>query len=187
MRFLAANAIAPNAPITAGTNTKITYDVNGLVTAGAAATTADISDSADARYCTDAQKTAIGTISSKADDSAVVHDTGAESIAGAKRSTASVLTSASASIAIDLALSNVFTYTTAEDSTLANPSNAVAVQAGHIIVTQGGTARTLAFASQWKPISGVQPALTPTAGAVDVISYLVVDSTHILYSVAPGY
>jgi hypothetical protein len=182
-----AHAVIPNAPITAGTSTKITYDVKGLVTGGASATTADIADSTDARYCTDAQKTAIGTISAKATDSAVVHNTGAESMTGAKRGTASVLTSTGASIAIDLALSNVFTHTTSEDTTLSNPSNAVAVQAGHIIVTQGGTARTLAFGTQWKPISGVQPALTPTVGAVDVISYLVVDSTHILYSVAPGY
>jgi hypothetical protein len=123
----------------------------------------------------------------KATDSAVVHDTGAESISGAKRGTAAVLTSTSASIAVDLALANNFTHTTSEDTTLANPSNVVATQAGHIVVTQGATARTLAFGSQWKPISGAQPALTPTTGAVDLISYLVVDSTHVLYSVAPGY
>jgi len=55
--------VVKNAAITAGTNTKITYDAKGLVTAGAAATTADIADSTNARYCTDAQKTVIGNTS----------------------------------------------------------------------------------------------------------------------------
>ena len=44
-----------NAPITGATKTKITYDAKGLVTAGADATTADIADSTDRRYVTDAQ------------------------------------------------------------------------------------------------------------------------------------
>jgi hypothetical protein len=55
--------VAANTAITAGTATKITYDAKGLVTAGVAATTADIADSADKRYCTDAQKTVIGNTS----------------------------------------------------------------------------------------------------------------------------
>jgi len=55
--------VGENAPITAGTNTKITYDAKGLVTAGAAATTADIADSTDARYVTDAQLVVIGNTS----------------------------------------------------------------------------------------------------------------------------
>jgi hypothetical protein len=52
-----------NAAITAGTNTKITYDAKGLVTAGSAATTADIADSTNARYVTDAQLVVIGNTS----------------------------------------------------------------------------------------------------------------------------
>lgn len=52
-----------NSPITGATKTKITYDADGLVTAGADATTADIADSTDKRYCTDAQKTVIGNTS----------------------------------------------------------------------------------------------------------------------------
>jgi hypothetical protein len=55
--------VVPNAGITGATKTKITYDAKGLVTAGAAATTADIADSANKRYCTDAQKTVIGNTS----------------------------------------------------------------------------------------------------------------------------
>lgn len=46
--------LIPNAPITGATKTKITYDSNGLVTAGADASTADIADSTNKRYVTDA-------------------------------------------------------------------------------------------------------------------------------------
>lgn len=46
--------LTPNAPITGATKTKITYDANGLITAGADASTADIADSTNKRYVTDA-------------------------------------------------------------------------------------------------------------------------------------
>ncbi len=52
-----------NTAITGATKTKVTYDAKGLVTGGADATTADIADSTDKRYCTDAQKTVIGNTS----------------------------------------------------------------------------------------------------------------------------
>jgi hypothetical protein len=52
-----------NAAITGSTKTKITYDAKGLVTTGADATTADIADSTDKRYVTDAQLTVIGNTS----------------------------------------------------------------------------------------------------------------------------
>jgi hypothetical protein len=52
-----------NAAITGATKTKITYDAKGLVTAGADATTADIADSTDKRYVTDAQLAVIGNTS----------------------------------------------------------------------------------------------------------------------------
>lgn len=55
--------VAPNAGITGATKTKITYDAKGLVTAGADATTADIADSADKRYVTDAELVVIGNTS----------------------------------------------------------------------------------------------------------------------------
>jgi len=62
---LAAYVVA-NGAITGATKTKITYDAKGLVTSGADATTADIADSTNKRYVTDANLTDIGTISSKA-------------------------------------------------------------------------------------------------------------------------
>lgn len=52
-----------NASITGATKTKITYDAKGLVTSGADATTADIADSSNKRYVTDAQLTVIGNTS----------------------------------------------------------------------------------------------------------------------------
>jgi len=48
-----------NAAITGATKTKVTYDAKGLVTAGADATTADIADSSNKRYVTDANLTVI--------------------------------------------------------------------------------------------------------------------------------
>jgi hypothetical protein len=48
-----------NVAITGATKTKVTYDAKGLVTSGADATTADINDSTDRRYVTDAQRTVI--------------------------------------------------------------------------------------------------------------------------------
>lgn len=52
-----------NPAIVGATKTKITYDAKGLVTAGADATTADINDSLNRRYVTDAQLTVIGNTS----------------------------------------------------------------------------------------------------------------------------
>jgi hypothetical protein len=51
-----------NAAIVGATKTKITYDAKGLVTAGADATTADIADSTNKRYVTDAEQTRISFI-----------------------------------------------------------------------------------------------------------------------------
>lgn len=63
----ASNAIQSimleNTAITGATKTKITYDSKGLVTSGADATTADITDSTNKRYVTDAQLVVIGNTS----------------------------------------------------------------------------------------------------------------------------
>jgi hypothetical protein len=52
--------VVKNAAITGATKTKITYDSKGLVTSGADATTADIADTTNKRYVTDANLTTIG-------------------------------------------------------------------------------------------------------------------------------
>jgi hypothetical protein len=51
--------VTANGAITGATKTKLTYDAKGLITAGADATTADVADSSDKRYVTDAQRTVI--------------------------------------------------------------------------------------------------------------------------------
>lgn len=55
--------VSKNTAIVGATKTKITYDSKGLVTSGADATTADIADSTNKRYVTDAQSTVIGNTS----------------------------------------------------------------------------------------------------------------------------
>ena len=58
-----ATKVTANADIVAGTATKLTYDIKGLITQGENATTADIEDSTDARYITDAQLVVVGNTS----------------------------------------------------------------------------------------------------------------------------
>lgn len=97
---------------------------------------------------------------------------------GAQIGGVTALTSASASIAINLATNNNFSHTTSENTTLAAPSNPVAGQSGVIVITQGGTARTLAYNSFWKFAGGIVPTLTATIGAVDVFAYHVESATR---------
>jgi len=52
-----------NIAIVGATKTKITYDAKGLVTSGTDATTADINDSSNRRYITDAQLVVVGNTS----------------------------------------------------------------------------------------------------------------------------
>ena len=54
--------VTKNSTITGATKTKITYDSKGLVTGGSDATTADIPDSTDKRYVTEAEKVDIAKI-----------------------------------------------------------------------------------------------------------------------------
>ena len=84
-------AVAANAPITPGTNTKIKYDAKGLVTSSGIATTADIADSLNKRYITDSELTILtntsGTNSgdnSANSNSGLVHTSGTETINGVK-------------------------------------------------------------------------------------------------------
>lgn len=72
------NAVVSNGAITGATKTKITYDSKGLVTAGADATTADISDSTNKRYVTDSQLTVLGNTSGTNTGDLVVQDHGVD-------------------------------------------------------------------------------------------------------------
>ena len=55
--------VTANSAITWATKTKVTYDTKGLVTAGTDATTADVADSTNRRYITDAQLVVVGNTS----------------------------------------------------------------------------------------------------------------------------
>lgn len=102
----------------------------------------------------------------------------AQTFSGAQRGAVTALTSTAASVAIDLAVNNNFSHTTSENTTLAAPSNPVAGQSGVITITQGATARLLAYNAFWKFPGGTIPALTATVGAVDVLAYSVESATR---------
>lgn len=59
----ALDAKAAKASVTGATKTKVTYNSDGIVTAGADATTADIADSTNKRYVTDTDVTLLGNTS----------------------------------------------------------------------------------------------------------------------------
>lgn len=81
-----------------------------------------------------------------------------------------------ASIAVDMATFLNAKVTLAGNRTLGNPTNAKEGQSGVIRVVQDGTgSRTLSYGSAWK-FAGGAPTLSTAAGAVDVISYVVVDA-----------
>lgn len=96
-------------------------------------------------------------------------------MSGAKRGTDVVLTSSAASMAIDLALSNNYSHTFTENTTLAAPSNAVGGQSGIIFLQQHASSpKTLAFNAFWK-FPGGAPAtpVTATNSAIDAMAYYV--------------
>lgn len=103
---------------------------------------------------------------------------GAQTFTGGQRGAVTALTSSSASVAINLATNNNFSYTTVENSTLAAPSNPVAGQSGIIVITQGATPRLLAYNSFYKFAGGTVPTLTATASAVDTFAYYVESATR---------
>jgi len=118
-------------------------------------------------------------LSLKANASATVNLTGAQTISGGKRGTITALTDG-ATITADFATSNNFSVTLGGNRTLANPSNQTAGQSGAITITQDGTgSRTLAYGSNWKFSNGSAPVLTTTANAVDVLVYFVESSSRI--------
>jgi hypothetical protein len=97
-----------------------------------------------------------------------------------------VLTSLSASVAVDLSLSNNFSHALTENTSLSNPSNMVAGSAGQITITQNASsAKTLGYGSQWVYNDGsANPPVSTTLNAVNLLSYYVVDATHIWFNLA---
>jgi hypothetical protein len=101
-----------------------------------------------------------------------------QSFTGANRVTPEVLTDAT-TIAVDLSRTNNFTLTIDGNRTLGNPTNVVAGQAGVIVITQGSTGGTLAYASYYDFAGGTAPTLSVGTGKVDVFCYYVQSSTRL--------
>jgi len=79
-----------------------------------------------------------------------------------------------ATITLDLALANNFETTLTGNVTMANPTNVVSGQVGHIKITQDATGgRTISFGTNWKFAGGQTPVLSPTANAIDILVYYV--------------
>jgi hypothetical protein len=111
----------------------------------------------------------------------------ANSWTAAQRGVPVALTDA-ATIAVDLALGNNFTAILGGNRSLGNPANIVAGQAGQIVVQQDATgSRTLTFGTDWKFPGGVAPTLSTAANAIDILSYYVIDATHIAVSSAMNF
>ncbi len=86
----------------------------------------------------------------------------------------------SASITIAMSDSNNYKITLAHNATFNNPTSITAGQTGAIFITQDGTgSRTASWGSYWDFTGGTAPTLSTTAGAVDRIDYVVLDSTNI--------
>jgi hypothetical protein len=109
-----------------------------------------------------------------------------QSFTKAQRSTPVALAIAANAVAVDLSLSNNFTLTLQATTaqTLSNPSNAVAGQSGQIAITQNGTPSVLNLAANWISTDGTTLAVSTTAGAVNLLTYYVVDATHIWCSLS---
>lgn len=91
------------------------------------------------------------------------------------------VTSSAASIATDASLSNIFTHTMTENTTLANPTNLVAGTYYTWRFTQGSPAKTLAYGNLFKWAGGTPMTISVGNGAIDTITSLY-DGTA-LYSV----
>lgn len=93
-----------------------------------------------------------------------------------------------ATITPDFAAGINFKVTLGGSRTLANPSNATKVgQSGFIRILQDGTGgRALSFGANWKFDSGVDPTLSTSANAVNVLFYSVTAANEVTASLLVG-
>lgn len=97
-----------------------------------------------------------------------------------------VALSDAATIATDMTTGINFSVTLGGNRTLGAPTNTQDGRSGCYFFTQDGTgSRTLAYNSVWKFSGGTAPTLTTTASAVDMLCYVIKDSTHIIASLTP--
>jgi hypothetical protein len=111
-------------------------------------------------------------------------DTVAVTPAGLLAAAAFVALADAATITPNLGAGVNFTVTLAGNRTLANPTNALPGMSGVIEIVQDGTGnRALAFGSAWKPRDRIAPSLSTSAGAINLLSYVVRSSGVIYFSV----
>ena len=103
----------------------------------------------------------------------------AQTFTAAQRGTITTLTPGT-TVTPDFVVSNNFSLTPTQNTTIANPTNLTAGQSGSIFIVQDGTgSRTAAWGSYWDFAGGVAPTLTTTAAAVDRIDYVVRSASSI--------
>lgn len=79
---------------------------------------------------------------------------------------------------VDFSAGINFTVTTATGNSTLSPANAKTGQSGFIYITQdASTARSLTFASSFIFAGGIDPVLTSTTSAKDILFYQVISST----------
>ena len=85
-----------------------------------------------------------------------------------------------ATVTPDFSQSNFFSLSLGGNRTIANPTNITVGQTGIIFLVQDGTgSRTATFGSYYDFPGGIAPVLSTTAGAVDILSFIVRTSTSI--------
>ena len=90
------------------------------------------------------------------------------------------LTTSSNTVAVDFALSNFYTLEVTEATTIANPTNAVAGQAGSIFINQNATGNyAVSWGTNWKFAGGSPPTITVTANAISRVDYIVRGASEI--------
>lgn len=89
-----------------------------------------------------------------------------------------------ATIAVDMSTGINFTVTLGGNRTLGAPSNTIAGRSGCIMLVQDGAGgRTLSYNSVWKFAGGIDPVLSTGIGAVDMLCYIVRDSSNIMATI----
>lgn len=152
--------VVPNSPITGATKTKITYDAKGLVTAGADATTADVADSLNKRYVTDAQLIVIGNTSgtNTGDQTSVSGNAGTATALQTPRTINGVSFDGTANITVadstKLAKSNNLSDVTSASAARTNLGLAIGtdVQAYDATTTKNGATQTLTNKTLASPV-----------------------------------
>lgn len=104
-----------------------------------------------------------------------------ETVALTKASSCSIATLTDGeTVTPNFADSNFFSLSLGGNRTLANPTNATVGQTGVIFLVQDGQgSRTLSFGTNYDFPGGIAPVLSTTAGAVDLLSFIVRSSSSV--------